>query len=173
MFPPGKQLRLLHRRSAGQVAEHSTRYALPSQCLLRRLGAHFSNRLTEGLGYLQVKDPSRYNNLPYPLEGYNGTVFTTSLTHQLQCLYNIVEVHSSLQSGKYIAPQIHGHLPHCFEYLRQSIMCCGDTALEGQQTTFGDNITGSDGWDAKHVCKYYGQLVNFLKDQRADDEIWI
>lgn len=37
---------------------------------------------------------------------------------------------------------------HCFDYLRQSIMCCGDVALEGEQTTFPEGFDGSDGWDA-------------------------
>lgn len=120
-----------------------------------------------------MPDTSKYNNLPHPLEGYNGTVFTTSVTHQLHCLYNIFEVYSSLTSGRPIAPQMEGHLPHCFEYLRQSIMCCGDTALEGQHTTFPDGILGSDGWDAKHVCKDYEAIKGFLKVHRADDEVWI
>lgn len=31
----------------------------------------------EGLGYLQVEHPEDYNNLPKPLEHYEGTVFTT------------------------------------------------------------------------------------------------
>lgn len=39
---------------------------------------------------------------------------------------------------------------HCFDYLRQSIMCCGDVALEGEQTTFPPGFDGSDGWDAVH-----------------------
>ncbi|CAN8102064.1 unnamed protein product [Discula destructiva] len=129
----------------------------------------------KGLGYLHMEDPSRYNNLPHPLKGYEeiGTVFTTSVTHQLHCLYNILEVYSSIKSGKRIAPQMEGHLPHCFEYLRQSIMCCGDTAIEGQHTTFPHGILGSDGWDAKHVCKDYDQVYAFLEEHRADDQVWI
>lgn len=65
------------------------------------------------------------------------------------------------------------HLGHCFEYLRQSIMCCGDVALEGQHTTFPPNFTGSDGWDAKHVCRDYGQVLEHLERNRVDDERWI
>lgn len=131
----------------------------------------------EGLGYLHVEDPSQYNNLPHPLEGalYEkvGSVYTTSVTHQLHCLYNILEVYSSLKAGKTIAKQMEGHIPHCFEYLRQNIMCCGDTALEGQHTTFPDGVLGSDGWDAKHVCKNYDQVKEFLEEHRANDDVWI
>ncbi len=65
------------------------------------------------------------------------------------------------------------HVNHCFEYLRQSIMCCADTALEGDQTTFPKGFVGSDGWDAKHVCKDYRQVYRYLEDNRADDKLWI
>lgn len=91
----------------------------------------------------------------------------------MHCLYNILEVYSSLESGMGMPLQMQGHLPHCFEYLRQSIMCAGDTALEGQHTTFPDGIRGSDGWDAKHVCKDYSAVMAFLEENRADDEVWI
>ncbi|KAG6366962.1 hypothetical protein INS49_001143 [Diaporthe citri] len=131
----------------------------------------------KGLGYVEVHDPSKYDNLPpRPLEGPNikNTVYTTSVTHQLHCLYNIAQVYSGLNSDPSLIPeQMQGHLPHCFEYLRQTIMCCGDTALEGQQTTFPEGFIGSDGWDAKHVCKDYDAIYRHLEENRADNEVWI
>lgn len=54
------------------------------------------------------------------------------------------------------------HLGHCFDYIRQGIMCCGDTALEGAATTFPEGLKGSDGWNAKHVCKDYGQVKDWI-----------
>ena len=66
------------------------------------------------------------------------------------------------------------HSRHCFEYLRQSILCCGDTALEGKQTSFPEKDTpGSDGWDAKHVCRDYDQVRTHLEKNRINDEVWI
>jgi len=65
------------------------------------------------------------------------------------------------------------HMAHCIEYLRHSIMCCGDMAIEGQQTTFPDGIDGSDGWDAKHVCKDYDQVVEHLVKNAANNDTWI
>lgn len=131
----------------------------------------------KGLGYVEVHDPSKFDNLPpRPLEGPNikNTVYTTSVTHQLHCLYNIAQVYSGLISDPNLIPeQMQGHLPHCFEYLRQTIMCCGDTALEGQQTTFPEGFIGSDGWDAKHVCKDYDAIYRHLEENRADNEVWI
>jgi len=43
-------------------------------------------RVPEGLGYVVVDHPERYDNLPVPLKGYNHTTYTTSMTHQLHCL---------------------------------------------------------------------------------------
>ena len=65
------------------------------------------------------------------------------------------------------------HVGHCFEYLRQSIMCCGDVALEGAETTFPPGQGGSDGWDAKHVCKDYRQVYDYLEANRANNDEWI
>lgn len=128
----------------------------------------------KGLGYVQVDNPSDHDNLPHPLKGYANTVFTTSMTHQLHCLHAIAEVYSGLISDPSRIPaQIPGHMSHCFEYLRQSIMCCGDTALEGQHTTFPKSVQGSDGWDAKHVCKDYDAVYKYLEGKRADNRVWI
>ncbi|OIW28786.1 hypothetical protein CONLIGDRAFT_654897 [Coniochaeta ligniaria NRRL 30616] len=128
-----------------------------------------------GLGYVEVPHPETHNNLPKPLDGYSATVFTTAMTHQLHCLYAIVEVYSGMASNNTdkVPKETPWHLNHCFEYLRQSIMCCGDTALEGQATTFPSGVTGSDGWDATHVCRNYDQVYEYLEESRANDDVWI
>ena len=133
------------------------------------------NPISGGLGYVQINNTKDYNNLPTPLKSYPDSTFTTSMTHQLHCLHAIVEVVAAYTSGELErVPQEGGwHLGHCFEYLRQSIMCCGDVALEGQHTTFPVGFTGSDGWDAKHVCRDYKQVLTHLEKNRVDDESWI
>jgi hypothetical protein len=123
-------------------------------------------------------DTHTYNNLPTPLESYPDATFTTSVTHQLHCLHAVVEVVAAYTSGrldKLPSDEEGGawHLSHCFEYLRQSIMCSGDLALEGQHTTFPPRFTGSDGWDAKHVCRDYGQVLGHLEGNRVGDDVWI
>lgn len=130
---------------------------------------------SEGLGYVLINDTQGYNNLPTPLEGYPDSVFTTSVTHQLHCLHAIVQVVAAYTSDQLdkLPHEDAWHVAHCFDYLRQSIMCTGDVALEGQHTTFPLGFTGSDGWDAKHVCKDYGQVLAHLEKNRADDEVWI
>lgn len=82
---------------------------------------------------------------------------------------------------------------HCFDYLRQAIMCSGDVALEGEQTTFPEGFEGSDGWDAvsnpmgrltktkhtltrtlqKHVCKDYSEVYSYLEKNAVNNRTWI
>lgn len=138
----------------------------------------------EGLGYVEVKDPGKYSNLPRPIHDYaSQTVFTTSMTHQLHCLYTILEAYNTLQlsaelgfENKIKTPW---HVNHCFDYIRQAMMCAGDVALEGAATTFpGDPVTGedrggSDGWDAVHVCKDYSQVYAYLEKETVNHVKWI
>jgi hypothetical protein len=52
-------------------------------------------------------------------------------------------------------------------------MCCGDVAIEGQQTTFPTDVSGSDGWDDKHICKDYNQVYEHLERHPVGDEKWL
>jgi len=91
--------------------------------------------------------------------------------------YAIIESYSAIASNRTYhqgyAAEGHWHVGHCFDYLRQSIMCCGDVALEGAETTFPEGEGGSDGWDAKHVCKDYRQVFEYLEEKRATNDSWI
>ncbi|KAF5848621.1 hypothetical protein GGP41_009746 [Bipolaris sorokiniana] len=138
----------------------------------------------EGLGYVEVKNASEYSNLPHPIHDYpNQTVFTTSVTHQLHCLYTILEAYNTMKltvaSPASVDPiKKPWHINHCFEYIRQAIMCAGDVALEGAATSFpggehGQDLGGSDGWDAKHVCKDYGQVYEYLERETINHMKWI
>ncbi|KAF2473135.1 uncharacterized protein BDR25DRAFT_302137 [Lindgomyces ingoldianus] len=137
----------------------------------------------KGLGYVLVKNQTKYDNLPTPIINYpNQTVFTTSMTHQLHCLYSILDAYSTLYTAAFSPgfsnPIEPWHMNHCFDYLRQSIMCAGDVALEGAETTFPPDPEtgergGSDGWDAKHVCKDYGQILDHLERETIGEEKWI
>ncbi|KAF2852749.1 hypothetical protein T440DRAFT_466332 [Plenodomus tracheiphilus IPT5] len=143
-----------------------------------------------GLGYVNVKNASNYSNLPQPIHDYpSKSVFTTSVTHQLHCLYTILSAYNTQKlaldstttatSSRRIDPVIKmpWHINHCFDYLRQAVMCSGDVALEGAATTFpegefGDR-GGSDGWDGTHVCRDYGEVKGWLEGAGVNDFRWI
>jgi len=113
------------------------------------------NPIIEGMGFQWVNNTERFHDLPTPIEWPDKTVFTTSMTHQLHCLFAVVQTYSGLKSNTEIPDDHHWHMIHCFDYMRQAIMCSADMALEGLETTFPDHNGGSDGWDSKHGTSHY------------------
>jgi len=126
--------------------------------------------MPKGMGFVWVNETHKYHDLPRPVDWPDKTVFTTSMTHQLHCLFAIVQTYSGLKANHPIPDDHHWHMIHCFDYMRQAIMCSADIALEGHETTFPDDNGGSDGWDSKHVCKDYGQVIRYLESVRAYDD---
>ncbi len=49
------------------------------------------------------------------------------------------------------------HSAHCFDYLRQSIMCNADTSLEGK-------TEAGPGWGSKHQCKDYDAVLTWANE---------
>lgn len=47
----------------------------------------------------------------------------------------------------------HNHVNHCFRYLRQSLICCGDTALEGSYPN--TDAASTDGTGSVRVCNEF------------------
>jgi hypothetical protein len=124
---------------------------------------------------INVVDPSKYSGLPIPLDdptfaSLNMTAFTTSVVHQLHCLHTVTDAFYSLVSTppREVSEDVMFHVPHCFDYLRQAIMCNADLALEGSDPKSKGGPLGSDqGWDAKHICKDYSQVKKHLEDNMA------
>jgi hypothetical protein len=126
--------------------------------------------MPKGMGFVWVNETHKYHDLPKPIDWPDKTVFTTSVTHHLHCLFAVVQTYSGLTSGHEIPDDHHWHMIHCFDYMRQAIMCSADVALEGHETTFPDHNGGSDGWDSTHVCKNYDEVYNYLEGVRAYDD---
>lgn len=62
------------------------------------------------------------------------------------------------------------HVTHCFDYLRQSVLCAGDAALEGES----EAVKGmTDGWGATHMCKKKSEWMNWVVDNRFSDRTGI
>ncbi|KAI7089958.1 hypothetical protein KC356_g1880 [Hortaea werneckii] len=130
--------------------------------------------IPKGFGFLHIANPEDHPELPPPYHRHNKTVYTTSMTHQLHCLYMIATSWNDLAVNGYTPPDEgeedpHWHIAHCFDYIRQAIMCAGDVALEGQETTFPPGHTGTDGWNVQHVCKAYGEVYEWLERMRVDN----
>ena len=63
-------------------------------------------------------------------------------------------------AGVNLTKEVAHHSAHCFDYLRQSIMCAGDTSLEGE-TEVGP------GWGSDHVCTDYDALLDWANKNGA------
>lgn len=62
------------------------------------------------------------------------------------------------------------HVTHCFDYLRQSVLCAGDSALEGKS----EMVQGmTDGWGNEHVCRSVSAQKKWIEDNRLSDMIGI
>ncbi|GAW20961.1 hypothetical protein ANO14919_104740 [Xylariales sp. No.14919] len=86
--------------------------------------------------------------------------------HQLHCL-------DIIRSGYWLAmdgvmPSHHSkpsHLRHCFDYLRQSIMCAADTNLEPLIEGRG----GVNGFGADRKCRDFGRLSAWADKWRVEE----
>ncbi|KAF7530195.1 hypothetical protein G7054_g9639 [Neopestalotiopsis clavispora] len=129
-----------------------------------------------GGGFVRVPSWQSYPLLPAPVrapsdgtESYNVAVF-----HQLHCLHSIAELVEELlpmatttDLSLHILSSRRKHIEHCFEYLRLSVRCCGDTTLEGQ----GKTVTppGIDGFGAVHMCRNIDGISAWAVEHRASD----
>ncbi|PQE28138.1 Tat pathway signal sequence protein [Rutstroemia sp. NJR-2017a BBW] len=54
---------------------------------------------------------------------------------------------------------------HCFDYLRQSLICAADTTMEPVITELG----GVTGWNALRTCRSYDQLKSWAEKWRVSN----
>ncbi|TQV91604.1 hypothetical protein IF1G_09670 [Cordyceps javanica] len=57
------------------------------------------------------------------------------------------------------------HMRHCFDYLRQGLMCASDTSLEPVDPELG----GVTGWGSRRVCRDYQQVVAWAEHHRVSN----
>ncbi|KAK7952801.1 uncharacterized protein PG986_008529 [Apiospora aurea] len=123
--------------------------------------------IPKGKGWIDVDNDTA---LPY-MHGMDQSLpkqqAMISVFHQLHCLYMTRAGYFSARAGNLDEVNA-GHLAHCWDYLRQAIMCAGDTTLEWLHAP-PDNI-GSTGWGYQHTCKDYGALFTFAERYRSTDK---
>nr|KAK5447382.1 hypothetical protein LTR18_002961 [Exophiala xenobiotica] len=94
----------------------------------------------------------------------NGPLFEASWTHALHCLYYSVDsYHQLIVNGRTDNDNPH-HAGHCFEYLRNSILCNLDMTLEGSMSTPDDHERGQP-----HVCRNRAEAIAWIEARRVDD----
>ena len=58
------------------------------------------------------------------------------------------------------------HLLHCFDYLRQDIMCAADSILELVDV----DGTSTDGWGSTHQCRDFDALFEWAESNTLGEE---
>jgi hypothetical protein len=60
------------------------------------------------------------------------------------------------------------HIRHCLEYLKTSLTCCADTALEGQKEDIDQ--PAADGFGSLHVCRNFDDVFKWAEKNRGTEQ---
>ncbi|TRX88553.1 hypothetical protein FHL15_010592 [Xylaria flabelliformis] len=120
---------------------------------------------SDARGYIQVPNYASYANLGNPYivaidRTSDGPAYMMSVFHQLHCLSYIVDHYQRGYAGANLTEEIAHHSAHCFDYLRQSIMCAADTNLEGE-------TEAGPGWGSDHQCADYDAVLDWANKHGA------
>ncbi|KAF1997771.1 hypothetical protein P154DRAFT_524513 [Amniculicola lignicola CBS 123094] len=121
---------------------------------------------TKSRGYVVINDPQKYN-LPEPYQiqvdrRKEGPGYMMSSFHQLHCLSYLAEHFQQGYGGIALDEEVAHHSAHCFNYLRQGIMCAADTTLEGKTEE-------GPGEGSEHECTDYDALLEWANEHAAMD----
>ncbi|KAG6004626.1 hypothetical protein E4U21_000902 [Claviceps maximensis] len=122
--------------------------------------------MPEGMGIVTVRNTTSLPALPRLDQSMNEQNAMVSVYHQLHCLYRTRTGYFKAVAGN-ISDDDLGHLSHCWDYLRQSIMCSADTTLEWMGST--PDQDGTTGWGYQHTCKDWSALFNWAQENRRVD----
>ncbi|XPS80476.1 hypothetical protein M3J09_012429 [Ascochyta lentis] len=123
--------------------------------------------MPRGQGEISVSSPS-HHALPWPIPGSQEQSYRISVFAQLDLLYSIFRTilrPEVVQDNNNFLNEV----LHSLDYLRQSIMCCGDTALEGVDPYARENgeLGGTLGIGSHHVCKDFDAIFNYAESVRV------
>lgn len=72
----------------------------------------------------------------------------------------------SLVNGWSVDDPLAYHADHCFDYLRQNIMCAADLTLEKARVDPDGLRRATDGWGTIHHCKDWDKVMETMIDYR-------
>lgn len=102
-------------------------------------------------------------------------VYTIAVFHELHCLMHLSGYIDKLvmqirNKDLTVDEGAVWHNNHCINYLRNSLLCCGDTTLEGQaQTPELEGVAGTDGTGAVHICRNFDEIKAYAEKTRLTD----
>lgn len=102
--------------------------------------------------------------------GPQGRTFGIAAYHQLHCINAIRFSYSVARDGLVTDPDVLrekiGHDNHCFQFIRQSILCKADDALVAVGMPPNRSLPAS-GFGATHRCRNWRQVRDFVVQNTA------
>ncbi|KAK1766578.1 hypothetical protein QBC33DRAFT_611770 [Phialemonium atrogriseum] len=134
-----------------------------------------------GLGFLRVPYPRRFDmpdSEPIEDDPEQGEVYSLSVTHQLHCLAVLRDViikYEKRDKSRYAGD---GHEYHCLDYIRQAVMCAGDTTMDyADDRVFGQDgkVTryGFTGANSTHQCRDWDAIKAFAEQHKSGNRTGI
>ncbi|KAK2051450.1 hypothetical protein LY76DRAFT_688377 [Colletotrichum caudatum] len=159
---------------------------VPSKVVQFRNDTHFrpldlsdprwSDVMPRGGGFIEVdKSKAKGARLPLEIRTRGMSVYNIAVFHQMHCLHALAGEFNKLISmvrdgspaGTEVQPSHLEHIEHCLAYLKESLACCGDTALEGQSSISDEPSTS--GFGSFHVCKDFDRIFDMADGRRVSD----
>ncbi|CZT05096.1 uncharacterized protein RAG0_11329 [Rhynchosporium agropyri] len=133
-----------------------------------------------GAGFVRVPHPRRFD-MPESksIEGdpEEGEVYSLSITHQLHCLAvirHVIMKYEKKDKSRYAGE---GHEYHCIDYIRQAILCAGDTTLDYAAIVKGsdgvERRLGFTGANSTHQCRDWDAIRDWAIEHRSGDKAGI
>lgn len=87
-------------------------------------------------------------------------------TNNSQLYYTVDTYHQLVVNGSYgfDGERNDYHAAHCFEYLRNQIMCMSDMTLEGSES-----VLDATGNGQAHMCRNRDEAISWIESRRVDD----
>jgi hypothetical protein len=150
----------------------------------------WGNDLTPpGDGFVLIPNPSSYSLPPGqptdPTENVQGEIYDISVFHQLHCLNHVRTFLFTLKAGveygtinetydNMLRPQ-EDHVYHCFDYIRQGLMCNADLTVEWPREEENGERNAVDGWGVTHQCKDWVSFLSYNTSSldSRDRKLWL
>lgn len=101
--------------------------------------------------------------------------YSISMFHQLHCIMAMRQDTLDLlnQTAYHPASVDMEHNNHCYEYIRQAILCHGDMTLEPAQVVDGERIHAVQGWGVSHQCRNFDIIKEFSEKHGDGSHLWL
>ncbi|KAM3503745.1 hypothetical protein MY10362_004015 [Beauveria mimosiformis] len=125
--------------------------------------------IPKGKGFVVVRNDTELPHMPGFRRPAHQQKACVAVFHQMHCVYITYKAYWNARAGNLdeIPPE---HLIHCWDYLRQSVMCAGDTSLEwvNEKEAFQ-----TSGWGFQHTCKNFDAIFEWTESNRFTDKVVI